>query len=118
MNDNEKRLTIKYKDLTGDSACFQLAVNLHGVTAEIGAFYTDDIRDLLESVGEALTRADDWSAQEDADHAKWNQDEEKRRQRAAKAEMETLKALEILDGYEKKWMAENKPQQSPGGEAS
>lgn len=100
---DDRRLTVHFHDLTGDSALFKLKTNLHGITLEMGCFYIEDIRDLLESAGEALKRADAWTAEEAAVVAKLADDDRKRRQRAEKAERERLKALDILDEYEKRW---------------
>lgn len=112
--DNEKRIVMKFEDLTGDSAVFRLYVALFGVKAQIGGFYLDDLRDLLESVAEALKSADAWATKEDAVNKKMHEDDEKRRQRAEKAEAERLRALEILEGYEKKWMTPDADERQEG----
>ena len=79
---DDKRLVMRFEDFTGDSVVFRLYVNLFGVKARIGGFYTDDLRDLLESVADALKTADAWTTEEDAVNKKMHEDDEKRRQRA------------------------------------
>jgi hypothetical protein len=67
---------MKFQDLTGESAVFRLYVNLFGVKAQIGGFYLDDLRDLLESCAEALKSADAWTTEEDAVNKKIHEDDE------------------------------------------
>lgn len=112
--DNDKRIVMSFEDLTGDYAVFRLHVNLFGVKAQIGGFYLDDLRDLLESCAEALNRADAWTTEEDAVNRKMQEDDEKRRYRAEKAEAERLRALDILEGYEKKWTTPDADERQDG----